>query len=233
MNASAHLDSTEWVVLGLAIRERRRARGLTLVNLAQMVGLSQPFLSQVENGKARPSMTSLYRIAHTLDTTPQALFGGSVDPTSSSTPVRAQQVRSIDFDGRKHESIVHLLLAGDAPFHVLEFAGLPAEFADYWEHDGYEAVYVIEGDVEIDLAGAVTQLNSGDFHSYPSDVPHRLRSPDGKPARVLLIETRVGATQGRLSATHDARSTTRKRPARDLAGSRTTATGKVVSNRKP
>ncbi len=211
---STNLDSTEWETLGLAIRERRRARSLTLVNLAKEVGLSQPFLSQVENGKARPSMTSLYRIAHTLDTTPQALFGGSVDPTSSPALVRAQQVRSIDFDGQKHESIVHLLLAGDAPFHVLEFVGLPSEFTDYWEHDGFEATYVIEGDIEIDLAGTVTRMSSGDFHSYPSNVPHRLRSPDGGPARVLLIETRVGATQGRRSATHVASPAVRKRSSR-------------------
>ncbi len=204
---STNLNSTEWQTLGLAIRECRLARGFTLVSLAKEIGLSQPFLSQVENGKARPSMTSLYRIAHTLDTTPQALFGGSVDPTSSPALVRAQQVRSIDFDGRKHESIVHLLLAGDAPFHVLEFVGLPSEFTDYWEHDGFEAAYVIEGNVEIDLAGTITRVGSGDFHSYPSNVPHRLRSPGGRPARVLLIETRVGATQGRRLAAHDAATT--------------------------
>lgn len=211
---AANLDSTEWELLGLAIRERRRAHSLTLVNLAKEVGLSQPFLSQIENGKARPSMTSLYRIANTLDTTPQALFGGLVNPASSPALVRAQEVRSIDFDGHNHESIVHLLLAGNAPFHVLEFVGLPSEFTDYWEHDGFEATYVIEGDIEIDLGGTVTQMSPGDFHSYPSNLPHRLRSPDGAPACVLLIETRVGATQGRRSATHVAAPSERKRSAR-------------------
>ena len=44
--------------LGAAIRERRLANELTLVGLAERSGLSQPFLSQVETGKATPSMTS-------------------------------------------------------------------------------------------------------------------------------------------------------------------------------
>ena len=42
------LDLVEWEALGLTIRERRLARGLTLVGLASEVDLSQPFLSQVE-----------------------------------------------------------------------------------------------------------------------------------------------------------------------------------------
>ena len=61
--------------LGGAIRALRRERGLTLVELAAATGLSQPFLSQVELGRSRPSMRSLFRIATALDTTQQALLG--------------------------------------------------------------------------------------------------------------------------------------------------------------
>ena len=64
--------------LGGAIRERRLAHNLTLVALAEQAGRSQPFLSQVENGRAKPSMDSLHRIAQALGTTPQALF--SIQP---------------------------------------------------------------------------------------------------------------------------------------------------------
>ena len=66
------------------------------------------------------------------------------------------------------------MLAGEAPFHVLEFDGLPTEYLEYWEHDGFEAVYVINGDVEVDIGGKVKALATGDFISYSSRLPHRL-----------------------------------------------------------
>ena len=69
-------EAHRWEVMGRAIKERRLGQPFTLVELAERAGLSQPFLSQVENGRAQPSMASLYRIASALGTTPQALFGG-------------------------------------------------------------------------------------------------------------------------------------------------------------
>jgi transcriptional regulator with XRE-family HTH domain len=177
-------DDAGWRELGAAIRGRRRGAGLTLVALAEKAALSQPFLSQVENGRARPSMASLYRIASALDTTPQALFGSraSVDEP---TLVRGGAARTVDVSGRD-ASLCHLLVAGDAPFHVLEFVGLPAEFLDQWEHPGFEAAYVVAGQVEIDVAGEVTALGAGDLLSYPATSPHRLRARSAG-ARVLLI----------------------------------------------
>ncbi|MEI7548498.1 MAG: helix-turn-helix transcriptional regulator, partial [Actinomycetota bacterium] len=59
-------DDDRWASLGTAIRGLRLAVGLTMVELADRAGLSQPFLSQIENGRARPSMQSLYRIATAL-----------------------------------------------------------------------------------------------------------------------------------------------------------------------
>lgn len=193
--------SIEWTSLGLAIRERRVAHELTLVELAAEVELSQPFLSQIENGRARPSMTSLYRIAHALNTTPQAFFGGPIDGASAPTLVRAEDAPAVDFDAQAGPS-AHLLLAGNAPFHVLEYAGLPSEFLEYWEHDGFEAVYVVEGSIEIDIDGTVQALNAGDFLSYPSRLPHRLRSTGDTAARALLIETKVELLQDRRPGSH-------------------------------
>jgi transcriptional regulator with XRE-family HTH domain len=208
---AADLDPIEWEALGGAIRKRRLERDLTLVDLAASAALSQPFLSQIENGRARPSMTSLYRIARALDTTPQAFFGGPVEGTSAPALVRAGSAPTLG-GSEASESIVHLLLAGDSPFHVLEFVTLPQEFSEYWEHDGFEAIYVISGDVEVDLDGAISTLGAGDFLSYPAKLRHRLRSCGGAPVRVLLIETRVEGVQGRRRATHTTTIAGRKRP---------------------
>ncbi len=194
-------ETEEWQALGQVIRERRLARSLTLVELAAQVDLSQPFLSQVENGRARPSLMSLHRIAEALDTTPQAFFGGSMI-NNGPVLVRADDVRLVDVDANPTESICHLLLAGNAPFHLLEFDGLPGAFLEYFTHDGFEATYVISGRVEIDIGGTVTTLGPGDSISYASRLPHRLRSIGKRRASVLLIETTVESIQARNLVQH-------------------------------
>ncbi|HQZ35180.1 MAG TPA: XRE family transcriptional regulator [Ilumatobacteraceae bacterium] len=193
---AAQEAALEWQELGRAVRERRLASGLTLVGLAARVGLSQPFLSQVENGRARPSLVSLHRIAEALGSTPQALFAGTTDIDAGAVVVRADDVRMVDVESREPaESACHMLLAGDAPFRLLEFDGLPSEFIEYFAHDGFEATYVISGRVQIDVAGEITDLGPGDSISYPARLPHRLRALGKRRASILMIETKVEATK--------------------------------------
>ena len=219
-------ETEDWTALGRVIRERRLARSLTLVALARQVGLSQPFLSQVENGRARPSLMSLHRIAEALDTTPQAFFGGTI-VNDRPLVVRAADVRLVDVDSSPTESTCHLLLAGGAPFHLLEFDGLPSEFLEYFTHDGFEATYVIRGHVEIDIDGTITRLGPGDSISYPSRLPHRLRSTGKQRSRVLLIETKVEAIQDRSAGEHaPARQPkSKRRTPPQVPGAKRTATG--------
>ncbi len=191
---SVEAGSDRWPALGATIRERRLAHELTLVALAERSGLSQPFLSQVENGRAAPSMDSLYRIASALDTTPQALFGDGAASSASPAVARADDpsIPTIDTEG---ESLRRLLLPGDSPFHVVELDGLATEFRESWHHDGFEALYVLAGPVEVEVDGTLSALGTGDFMSYPAHLPHRYRSSAGRAAKVLLIETQLHADQ--------------------------------------
>jgi transcriptional regulator with XRE-family HTH domain len=192
----------DWESLGAAIRDRRLSMSLTLVELAEKVGLSQPFLSQVENGKARPSLSSLHGIADALDTTPQAFFGGPIGEFAEPAVVRSRDAQTVDIESDVTASAFHVLLSGDAPFHILEFNGLPREFLEYYEHDGFEAAYVISGTVEIDIGGVLTTLSTGDSISYRARLPHRLRSVSRRRVRVLLIETKVESLQDRSPGEH-------------------------------
>jgi quercetin dioxygenase-like cupin family protein len=210
---------SDWESLGAAIRERRRFMSMTLVELAAKVGLSQPFLSQVENGKAKPSLTSLHAIADALDTTPQAFFGGPIDVFAEPVVVRANDARLVSVSTTSSSTSVatpgfHVLLGGGAPFHVLEFDGLPQEFLEYYEHDGFESAYVVSGKVEIDIAGTTHVMKAGDSISYRARLPHRLRSLGARRVKVLLIETQVLSIQDHTDAQHSrAVAVPRKRPA--------------------
>ena len=68
--------------LGPTLHTLRNAAGLTLDHLAATADLSQSFLSQIENGRALPSLLALHRIAHALGTTTYDLLQPAAVPSS-------------------------------------------------------------------------------------------------------------------------------------------------------
>ncbi|WP_370416320.1 helix-turn-helix domain-containing protein [Streptomyces fradiae] len=83
--------------VGAAVRRRRRALDLTLAEVAARSGLSSPFLSQIENDRARPGMRSLQRIADALDTTAVRLLAAS-DESRTVDLVRADDASGLRGD---------------------------------------------------------------------------------------------------------------------------------------
>ena len=83
------MDDKETLRVGVAVRRLRRSLGLTLAVVAERSGLSVPFLSQVENERARPSARSLQRVADALNTTVGELYDAA-DCTRTVDVVRAE-----------------------------------------------------------------------------------------------------------------------------------------------
>ena len=68
--------------LGSIIRRQRELAALPMRQLADAVGISNPYLSQIERGLREPSEAVLDAIAQSLDTTADALYvqAGFVSP---------------------------------------------------------------------------------------------------------------------------------------------------------
>ena len=60
-------DQPEAVVFGQRLRELRQKRGHTLESLADLTGMSFPFISEMERGLKVPSLTTLIRLAVALE----------------------------------------------------------------------------------------------------------------------------------------------------------------------
>ena len=61
--------------LGKNIERLRKAKKLTTVELASMVGVKPQYISQIENGKRSPSLKILQKIASALNVTTSELLG--------------------------------------------------------------------------------------------------------------------------------------------------------------
>jgi transcriptional regulator with XRE-family HTH domain len=60
------LPEPEFATMGDRLRRARMARGLTLRTMARRLGVSPSLVSQVETGRAKPSVSTLYAFANEL-----------------------------------------------------------------------------------------------------------------------------------------------------------------------
>ncbi|MCX5206413.1 helix-turn-helix domain-containing protein [Streptomyces sp. NBC_00237] len=181
-----HGDDKPHSGLGGAVRRRRRALGLTLAGLAERSGLSVPFLSQIENERARPSIRSLQRIADGLRTTAVQLMAAADDTRTALHVVRAQ-----DDPGLATDTGVRPLVRGARQMHALEFTG-PQQADREFLHENDELMYVADGTAEVHADGRTLVLERGDTLYLTGGVRHRWRatSPD---TRVLVVAVADGS----------------------------------------
>ena len=168
--------------VGAAVRRRRRALELTLAVVAERSGLSVPFLSQIENDKARPSSSSLEKVADALRTTAVELLAAA-DPACSVDVVRA------DTAELEREPRVRSLVRGHHQLHASEFTG-DHDAGREFQHRNDELMYVADGAVEIEAEGRAYRLVRGDTMYLTGGVRHRWRAtvPDTRVVVVAVAE---------------------------------------------
>lgn len=173
------------VVLGARVRELRRDRGLTLKALGVAAGLSHPFLSQLERGLARPSMSSMERIARALGVPMSALW---TTPHKDAQVVLASDGVVRPYDNPEAPGAVRDVMVDGTTLRVREWTGGPRTWPE--ERDtttGEVLVYVVRGVLEVDVDGTVHALREGDSLFFDGSVRHRLRRRGGKLTRALYV----------------------------------------------
>jgi XRE family transcriptional regulator, aerobic/anaerobic benzoate catabolism transcriptional regulator len=78
--------------LGEEVRRLRHERGITLKRMAQLSGLSDRFLIEVEKGKANPSLSSVINLADALQTSLTDLLPGDNQTKTQGSSTSVKQV---------------------------------------------------------------------------------------------------------------------------------------------
>lgn len=174
--------------IGGRIRELRLAQGLTLVQLAVIADLSHPFLSQLERGRARPSMGSLERIARALGSSQLELIAAAEDDSPEQEDIvvvrAAEGSRGPYGDGQGR-----LLVHGKRHFHPMEFVGENEAPGEFYAHDGAEFLYVVSGRVAVDFEGRESSvLNEGDSIYFEGGIRHRWHAVEPGGYRLFIVK---------------------------------------------
>ena len=152
--------------------------------LAARCGLSQPFLSQLENGKAMPSLMALHKVAQALETTAHNLL-------QPSEQLEVSLVRRGDGDSYPlvEGASVRFLTRGHA--HLMEPNEVvfePDTATVNAGHEGEEVIYVLDGCLRVELDGSdPVDLVRGDVYTYPATIPHTMTATGQAGCRFLVV----------------------------------------------
>jgi XRE family transcriptional regulator, regulator of sulfur utilization len=165
------------------LRRRRKARGMSLDDLARASGVSRAGLSQIETRKTNPTVGILWKIAVGLGLPFADLIG---EPTSTASVLRksaTQLLRSVDgkFTSRP------LAPSGASPLvELYELTLMPGTVhaSDAHAFGTREQLVVLEGALRLRVGDIVYDLAEGDSVSFLADVAHAYENAGPSTLRV-------------------------------------------------
>lgn len=190
--APANGTQTAGQIIALAGRLRliRARNGATLETVAAASGVTPGHLSRIERGEKLPSMGTLLRLAAALGVPLAELLGG-VPVAGEISIVRAPKRSTLTAGG--HDSSRYAVLlqqAACAGQFVTAYVIDPAKDLDGitpTAHAGFETVFVLEGEVHLQLGDTVETLRAGDIALFPGYLEHMLRPVDARRRSRALV----------------------------------------------
>lgn len=177
--------------LGAVIRRERKKRELTLKVVAERAGISQGFLSQVENDVNSPSVDTLVKICSAIGVEAGQVIQQAGKQERVSV-IRRSEWREVDFPP---SGFVTTRFFSPENRRVLDSAVLVIEPGGNIPvrkniKNGQEMLCVLEGTVRLTHGEDVWVLDSGDAaHFFTLPEKQRIANESGTPAVVFWVGT--------------------------------------------
>ena len=173
--------------LGADLRALRKSRGLTLVEVAETLGRSVGWLSQVERDKSDPSIGDLRAIAKALDVPMSMLFAHKYVPADElGYVVRSGARRRL---GSGDEGLIEELLSPDLTddFEVVHSTFQPrSRMQRPAKRPTQEVGYVISGSLDLSIGGRKFTVEAGDSFRIRGE-EYDWQNPHDEPAVVIWV----------------------------------------------
>ena len=170
---------------GQQFRRLRLRRGLSLAQVARATNVSTGFLSALERGQMRASVSTLRRIARFYRTNILSLFEPAGENPGLVRPAQRKILET------RSGVRMELLTWGKAAMEPHLFRVKPGGGSgDAYTHEGEEFIYVLRGRLDLWLNGnEYYRLRRGDSFYFESSRPHQWKNPGRQEAWLLWINT--------------------------------------------
>ena len=173
--------------LGADLRALRKARGLTLAAVAERLGRSVGWLSQVERDLSEPSISDLRQVAQVLGVPMSLLFGHASAPAEEQGyVVRAGARRPM---GSGEEGLIEELLSPDLTdeFEMIHSTFRPrSKMQRPAQRPTQEVGYIVSGRLDLRIGGRQFTLCPGDSFRFRGE-PYCWANPYDDPCVAIWV----------------------------------------------
>jgi transcriptional regulator with XRE-family HTH domain len=176
------------VDVGTRLRELRKMHGLSQRELAKRAGVTNGMISLIEQDRVSPSIGSLQKILSAFPMTMAEFFTRDMEGREN-VVFRADELPDVG--------------TGDIQYRLVAAARHDRKMSILWEtyepdtdtgedmltHSGEEGGVVVEGELEVTVAGKTWVLGPGDAYYFDSRLPHRFRNTGNVPTRIVSANT--------------------------------------------
>ncbi len=188
--------------VGPRLRALRRHRGLTLADVSTTTGVSESTLSRLEGGQRRATLELLLPLARIYNVPLDDLVGAprTGDPRIHLTPIRRFGMAFVPLSRRP---------GGVQAFKMIIPARREPLEPTPKTHDGFEWLYVLNGQLRLMLGERDLTLSPGEAAEFDTSLPHWLSSADGGAVELLILFDPLGVRTHIHADTHRPQRATR------------------------
>ena len=195
MTKAVKKKTSQLADLGGEIRQLRKVRGITLQQMADTIGKSVGFLSQVERNKTKPSVAALQDISEVLGVHIGWFFQANLFPVQEEQQyvVRIKNRRRLSYSELSdtdylglHDHLLSTNLNGELALGISRYEPGASTGDDSYDHQGEEAGLVLEGHLELTIEDKKYLLEAGDSFSFKSQLKHRYANPSDLAETVVV-----------------------------------------------
>jgi transcriptional regulator with XRE-family HTH domain/quercetin dioxygenase-like cupin family protein len=193
------------------LRAERERRGISLRELARRLRISPSAISQIETGRARPSVATLWAIVTELGMSLDDLFAHEAAAGAAPAPVAGRAAAPAAAETAPTPAALPVVTAAtrealqlatgvrwermtadtdpdvDFIWVVYDVGGSSSPEDSFIRHAGREYGLVLSGRLEVTVGFETSVLGPGDSISFESTTPHRLRNAGDEPVTGVWV----------------------------------------------
>jgi quercetin dioxygenase-like cupin family protein len=169
---------------GGQMRQLRQAKKVSLESLASITGFSERYLKGIEEGIAVPPVSAVIQIAKAL-----SIDSGSF--LSAEDQEDSERKRRESFFKRTQAYSYKTLTPYAETKHMKAFLVTIDPQQDHqmveYRHEGEEFLYVLKGELEVNVAGNPHLLKKDQTLHFDSGLPHKLHNLSDEEAKLIVV----------------------------------------------
>ncbi len=174
--------TNEIAATGKKIKTARTQKKISLDQVANKTGYKKEYIQKIEEGKVIPSVGAILQISRALEIDSAFLLKDPEENLKKRAKAYAKRTDNYAYTTLTPDAENKHLKAFRVKIKAMEEHKKVA-----YQHEGEEFVYVLSGNIEIEIGENLNTLKKGDSLHFNSIIKHKLRNIGKTDADLLVV----------------------------------------------